>query len=165
MAASQDHYCQCEIEEMTVVRNVGFSMQAVTSLVFVTLNEFGVVWSECVCVCVRRKWNGVQPQDWSERLTSLISFFHTHLFCCLMNQQTCFIWVMSLSYGEEVKTSSWICDHSCGLCSTQAAQLASLWFMYLCCWKKENSDSDFCQSRTLTLIHPQRAHFHSQFKV
>lgn len=45
MAASQDHYCQREIEEMTVLRNVDLSVQAVTWLVFVTLNEFGVTWS------------------------------------------------------------------------------------------------------------------------
>ena len=66
MAASQDHYCRGEIEEMTVLRNVDFSVQAVTCLVFVTLNEFGVVWSVCVCVCVCEtgKWKPrVQPQD------------------------------------------------------------------------------------------------------
>ncbi|KAK2909725.1 hypothetical protein Q8A73_007440 [Channa argus] len=50
MAASRDHYCQGEIEEMTVVRNVEFSVQAVASLVFVTLNEFGVLWSEVLTI-------------------------------------------------------------------------------------------------------------------
>lgn len=51
MALSQDHYRQGEIEEMTVLRNVDFSVQAVTHSVFVGLNEFGVVWSRCMSVC------------------------------------------------------------------------------------------------------------------
>lgn len=61
---------------MTALRNVDFSVQAVSCLVSVTLNEFGVVWSmyECVCgcvlmcvcgcVCEGRKWKpGEHPQD------------------------------------------------------------------------------------------------------
>lgn len=52
MASSQDHYCQSEIEEMTVLKNADFTVQAATCLVFVALNEFGVVCVSGVYVCV-----------------------------------------------------------------------------------------------------------------
>lgn len=122
MAASQDHYCQREIEEMTVLRNVDFSVQAVTWLVFVTLNEFGVTWS----VWVQRKWKPwAQPQDWSRRLTALISLFTTHLFSCSMNQRTCFVWVMLPSHGEEGPLTS---DVVCVFNTCSALVLSLLYY-------------------------------------
>lgn len=87
-SASQDHYCQCEIEEMTVLRDVDFFLQAVTCLVFVTLNEFR---GRVECVCLEKIETMSATTELISRLTSLISLFATYLFSCSMNQETCFI--------------------------------------------------------------------------
>lgn len=98
MAASRDHYCRREIEEMTVLRNVDFSVQAVPCLVFVTLNEFGVVCAR-VCMCGE---NESQERSTTGLIskTHLIDFCPHHLFVLVfkwVNRHTS--WVMLLSHG------------------------------------------------------------------
>lgn len=80
---------------MTALRNVDFSVQAVSCLVSVALNEFGVVWSmyecECVslCVCVceeKMEARGATTGLISE--THLIDFVLRRPFVFLFDEST-----------------------------------------------------------------------------
>lgn len=70
---------------MTVLRNVDFSLKAVACLVFVTLNEFGVVWSACGC---GEKMETMSATTGLISKTHLIDFLLCHPFVFLFNEST-----------------------------------------------------------------------------
>ena len=129
MVLYQDHYCRREIEEMTVLSNVDFSVQAVTCLVFVTVNEF-------VCVCVRvrvRKMGARRAATGLISKTYLIDFCLRHPFVFLLDESTDMHHMshVAITRGEGVKGGV-VYEYVIIPFSLHTCGTVGLWVLYYC---------------------------------